>query len=218
MEKNDYLKRYIDDKSNYCYEGTDILINKRDIKDADTLERVERIHTTYILSKLYLSPVKGRFDIEHYINIHKVLFQDLYSFAGEIRRENISKGGIPFCRPEFIYKYLKYLLEQMNEQSYKLKNEEELIEFLAFFYSEINVVHPFREGNGRSQREFFREFVLELNKRVDFGNYEIDFSVLKESDKKILISGCIEGATKGTTELLKKFFKACLIKNQQKHL
>lgn len=206
------------EKSKYCYANTDVLINKQNIKDNETLAKIERIHVTYVLSNLYLKPIKGNFDIDHYLKIHKILFQDLYPFAGTIRKENISKGGIPFCRPEFIYDNLKSLLTKMNEDSYKLETEEELISFLASFYSEINVVHPFREGNGRCQREFFREFVLELNNRISFGTYELDFTQLSETDKKILILGSIESATKGTTENLKQFFQACLIKNQQKKI
>lgn len=208
----------LDGKSKYCYDGTNILINKKDIRDYETLEKIERIHTTYVLSKLYIEPVNGSFDVKHYMTLHKILFQDLYSFAGEVRNENISKGGIPFCRPEFVYQYLEYLLKQMNKESYKLKSEDDLINFLAFFYAEINLVHPFRDGNGRTQREFFREFVLELNNRINFGNYEIDFSLLDAEMKKVLISGCVESATKGTNEDLKRFFRACLINNQQKSL
>lgn len=103
------------DNLNYCYDKTDVLINKKDIRDAKTLEKIERIHTTYVLSKLYINPVSGNFDAKHYISLHKILFQDLYEFAGQIRNENISKGGIPFCRPEFVYQYLDYLLGQMNK-------------------------------------------------------------------------------------------------------
>lgn len=221
MEKgknNEYLESLYTEQSKHCYPNSDVLINSKGIMDSDVLEQVERVHTTYILSKLYMEPIKGDFGVEHYIKVHKTLFEDLYPFAGIIRNENIRKGNIPFCRPEFIYEYLNSLLEEMNEKSYSLKSEEELITFLAYYYSEINLVHPFREGNGRAQREFFREFVLEINKRINFGRFEIDFSRLKELDKKILILGCIEGATKGTTENLKQFFESCLVNHLEKTL
>lgn len=216
-QKNELEELYTD-QSKYCYKGTSVLINKRNITNNDILLKVERIQVTYVLSNLYINPIVGKYDVAHYLKIHEVLFRDLYSFAGKLRDENISKEGIPFCRPEFIYDNLKELLQQMKKDSYKLKSEEELIDYLAFYYSEINIVHPFREGNGRTQREFFRELVLELNNRIDFGNYEIDFSKLSDIDKKILILGSIEGATKGTTEYLKQFFRACLIKTEQKQL
>lgn len=216
-EKNELEELYTD-QSKYCYKGTDVLINKKNITNNDVLLKVERIHVTYVLSNLYINPIVGNFDVNHYLKIHEVLFQDLYPFAGKLRTENISKGGIPFCRPEFIYDNLKDLLNKMNSKSYKLTSEDELIDYLAYYYSEINIVHPFREGNGRTQREFFREIVLELNNRIDFGNYEIDFSRLTDVDKKVLILGSVEGATKGTTEYLKQFFRACLTKIEQKKL
>lgn len=217
LSKNELDELY-NEQSKYCYKGTDVLINKKNIMNADVLLKVERIQVTYVLSNLYIKPIVGNFDVNHYLKIHEILFQNLYSFAGKFRDENISKKGIPFCRPEFIYDNLKVLLEQMNKKSYAIKSEEELIDYLAYYYSEINIVHPFREGNGRTQREFFRELVLELNNRINFGNYEIDFSQLSETDKKVLILGSIEGATKGTTEYLKQFFRACLIKTEQKQL
>lgn len=217
MVKDNYEKLF-DTQSRYCYDGTNILINKANIRDYETLERIDRIQTTYALSKLHLSRVHGNFGIEHYKAIHKYLFNELYDFAGEFRVENISKDGIPFCRPEFIYRQLNVLLEQMKKQSYKITSEEELLDFLAYFYSEINLVHPFREGNGRTLREFIREYVLEINNRINFGNYEIDFSVLSEEDKNMHILACERSAIQGNFIELKHFFKTCLVKEKQKQI
>lgn len=217
MVKDNY-ERMIDTQSKYCYPGTDVLINKAGIMDNETLERVDRLQTTYILSKLHLSIIKGSFDIGHYKAIHKTLFNELYDFAGEFRYENISKDGIPFCRPEFIYRQLNVLLEQMKKQSYKISSEEELLDFIAYFYSEINLVHPFREGNGRTLREFIREYVLEINKRINFGHYELDFSMLSENDKNMHILACEKSAINGDFKELKNFFKTCLVKENQKQI
>ena len=219
MEANkDSLDRIIGTQSKCCYPGTNVLINKADIKDFKELENIDRLQTTYVLSKLYLEPIKGNFDIEHLKAIHKVLFNELYPFAGEFRFENISKDGIPFCRPEIIYMYLNNLLKEMKNQSTKITTEEELVHFLAYFYSEINLVHPFREGNGRTLREFLREYVLELNKSIRFGQYELDFSKLTEIDKKVHILGCIESARTGSLDYLEQFFSTCLVKSIKKEL
>lgn len=218
VKNNDSLEYMLEGSSRYCYEGSNILINKANIQNESELERVERLQTTYILSKLYLEPIKGNFDIEHLKNIHKVLFQDLYEFAGTFRTENISKGGTPFCPTRYIHSYLNDLLKKMKNQSYQIHSEEELIEFLAYFYSEINLVHPFRDGNGRTIREFFREYVLELNKKINFGHYELQFARLSETDYKIHLLGCIESAKTGNLEHLKQFFGSCLVKQKQKEL
>ena len=217
MVKDNHEKLF-DTQSRYCYEGTDVLINKADIRDYETLERVDRIQTTYALSKLHLSVISGNFGIEHYKAIHKYLFNELYDFAGEFRVENISKDGIPFCRPEFIYRQLNVLLEQMRKQSCKIASEDELLDFIAYFYSEINLVHPFREGNGRTLREFIREYVIEINKTIDFGHYEIDFSMLSQGDKNMHILACEKSAVKGDFTELRQFFKTCLVKGNQKHI
>ena len=217
MVKDNYEKMY-DTQSKYCYLGTNILINKADIRDAETLEKLDRLQTTYALSRLYLTEINGTFGIEHYKAIHKYLFNELYDFAGEFRYENISKDGIPFCRPEFVYRQLNVLLEQMKKQSYKISSEEELLEFLSYFYSEINLVHPFREGNGRTLREFIRQYVLEINKRISFGHYELDFSMLSENDKSMHILACEKSAINGDFRELKNFFKTCLVKANQKQL
>jgi len=219
MEENkEMLERLIGNQSKYCYPETSVLINNADIRDFDELENVDRLQTTYVLSKLHLNPIKGNFDIEHLKLIHKTLFNELYPFAGEFRYEDISKDGITFCRPGIIYMYLNELLIKMQKESTKLSSEDELVQFLAYFYSEINMVHPFREGNGRTLREFFREYVLELNKRIGFGHFELDFSKLTETDKKVHILGCIESARTGDLEHLKQFFGTCLIKSIQKEL
>ena len=217
-QNNEMLDRMVGTQSKCCYPGTSVLINKADIRDFDELESIDRLQTTYVLSKLYLEPIKGNFDIEHLKAIHKTLFNELYPFAGEFRYENISKDGIPFCRPEIISIYLHSLLEQMKKESTKLKSEEELVHFLAYFYSEINLVHPFRDGNGRTLREFFREYVLELNKRIAFGHFELDFAQLTETDKKVHLLGCIESARTGKLEYLEQFFGTCLTKSIQKEL
>lgn len=219
MEENkQMIERLIGTQSKYCYPGTSVLINNADIRNFEELENLDRLQTTYVLSKLYLEPIKGNFDIEHLKEIHKILFNELYPFAGEFRYENISKDGIPFCRPEIIYLYLNDLLKKMQKESVKLSSEDELVHFLAYFYSEINLVHPFREGNGRTLREFLREYVLELNKRINFGHFELDFSKLTDTDKKVHILGCVESARTGELEHLKQFFSTCLTKNAQKEL
>ena len=202
-------------QSCYCYDDSDILVNKLSTQDYTTLENVERTLTTYNLSKLHLDPIKGNFDIEHYLAIHKFLFDYIYDFAGELRLENMCKDNTPFCRPEYIHKYLKYLLLEMGNKSKNIKSEEHLIEFLAYYYSEINMVHPFREGNGRTEREFFREYVLELNKKIKFGNYELDYSLLDELDRKQMILGSIISACNGELDILKSVFEKVLVNTKE---
>lgn len=87
------MSRYNHQQSSYCYPGTDILKNKENIRDVNTLERYERMMSSLRNAELYKYPVAGHFDIKHMQNIHHYLFRDIYSFAGKFRTEDISKDG-----------------------------------------------------------------------------------------------------------------------------
>lgn len=80
-------------RSLYYYKDVDVLKNKFNIKDADKLEKMERILSSQRLSELAINPIKGNFDIEHLCEIHKYIFQDIYEWAGQLRNEDIFKGG-----------------------------------------------------------------------------------------------------------------------------
>lgn len=195
-------------QSKYCYPESDVLINKFDIQDQETLNKVERNITTLMLLDLQTKPIpnpKELFTVEYFISLHKRVFEHIYPFAGKIRSENMTKGNTPFCRPEFIYNYLKMLFDKMLGDIKKLKTKEDIIKFLSYYYSEMNIVHPFRDGNGRITREYLRQIVEFINKYLNF-DYELDFSVVTEEDKENLMNGSIMSAMTGDLELLSKFF------------
>lgn len=208
-------EKMLEPQSLYCYPNSEVLINKKNIKDAKVLADVERMISTYNLSRLHVEPLKGNFDVEHYMKLHKFLFGELYPFAGEIRSENMQKGNTLFCRPEYIYRYLDLILKKMNKLIGQVKTEEELLDLLAYCYSEINVIHPFREGNGRTQREFFREFV---NAKFNLGDYDLDYSLLDARGKQNLMNGSIISAATGDTSLLKEFLKQSLVCKEKEHM
>lgn len=214
-----YYEEY---KSRYYYPNTEVLINKQNIKDINLLQKVERTVTTYKLSQLYINPIEGCFDFDHFSQIHKFLFGDLYDFAGEIRDECIQKDNTLFCLPGYIYKNLNYIFKEMKYKTKDIKCEEMLINFLAHYYSEINIIHPFREGNGRTLREFLREFVLVLNKNISFGEYDLDYTLLDEIGKKKLMYGSAISAGNGDISLLRDVFENVLVnkleKIEMKHL
>lgn len=83
-------------QSIYCYEDTDVLINKLDIRDSDLLAEADTEFSAQRLLELGAHPVKGMFTLSHIQNIHKYIFQDIYPFAGKLRLEDISKGTTMF--------------------------------------------------------------------------------------------------------------------------
>lgn len=155
--------------SKYCYPGTEVYINKFDIKDGELLESVEAELTFNRLVELIDQPVKGNFNLEHIKGIHKYIFQDLYSFAGKIRTEDIWKGNTLFCKCQYIESSLKRILDELkSENCLKDSGKEYFIKRSAYYMCEINVIHPFREGNGRVIREFIRTLGLKNGYHINW--------------------------------------------------
>ena len=213
MEKiNRSLDEALNFQSRYCYNESNVLINKLNIHDQKTLDKAERNITALMLMKLQLNPIpnpKELFSVEYFINLHKQVFEYIYSFAGTIRKENMVKGNTPFCRPDFIYKYLVMLFDKIFDDVKKIKTKDDIVNFLSYYYSELNIIHPFREGNGRIMREYLRQLVIFINQYLDL-DYELDFSNVTDEDKDNLINGSITSAMNGDLELLNKFFDSVL--------
>lgn len=87
---------YTTTQSIYCYPGTNVLKNKLNIKDNKLLKTAEEEITLIKQMELLKNPIKGNFSKTHLMNIHKFIFEDIYPFAGKIRREQISKADTMF--------------------------------------------------------------------------------------------------------------------------
>lgn len=145
----------------YCYQNSDVLKNKLDIRDKRLLLQAEIEYTTIQLMDLQRHPIDGNFDFNHLCSIHKHIFQDLYDWAGKPRTVNISKGNL-FCLTQNIASYADFIFANYYSDCVAAKNDEkQFIRQLTTHYADLNALHPFREGNGRSQREFARELCLE---------------------------------------------------------
>ncbi len=136
----------------YCYDGTTILKNKLDIQDADTLEAFELEMSTLRATE----PLPdGGFDVGHYLRVHHHLFQDVYDWAGKPRSIQTAKGGNLFCLPAYIGAELKKLFGALDSDPESwAETPQEFLALVANFLAELNAIHPFREGNGRSQLAF----------------------------------------------------------------
>jgi len=136
----------------YCYPGTGVLKNLLDLRDQSELEAFE----AEITAQRAAEPLPaGRLSYVHYRAIHRHLFQDVYSWAGKLRTVRIAKGGNAFCYPEHIDREMRRLFADLAERKYfrGLDASAFAIE-AAHFLAELNAVHPFREGNGRTQLSF----------------------------------------------------------------
>lgn len=163
--------------------------NKLDIKNEKEFEIVARNYTTIRSDDLRINPIKGNFDYQHLKNIHKYVFQDVFYWAGKDRMEVglsgfMSKGDSLFCSAEYIPGEAKKIFDNLAKNNY-LKSSKDLNHFakdLANFMSDLNALHPFREGNGRTQRIF-------LNELAKNAGYKLDLNLIP---KKKIIEASIE--------------------------
>lgn len=169
----------------YCYPDSDVLKNKMGVRDSERLSQLERRLTMLRLLELIDKPVRGKFDLKHLQAIHKYIFQDIYEWAGEIRKVDIAKGNM-FCNVRFLSSQAAEIFGKLKEEDYlQGLEEEDFIGRLAYYFSEINALHPFREGNGRSQREFIRCLALHDGYALNFANASKE-EMMKASEDSFL--------------------------------
>lgn len=154
--------------SKYCYPNSFVLKNKLNIRGAAELSDAERRITALNLLEIKENPVRGQFDLKHLRGIHKAVFQEIYSWAGQLRTVDIAKGN-QFCLAVHIDTYASGIFTKLKAERYLDSTESESIpERLTYYLSEINVLHPFREGNGRAQRVFIEYLAMAAGFHVDF--------------------------------------------------
>ena len=165
----------IDAITDNCYKGTTCLINKLDIRDEKQLDIVESQITVAKISILQHNPIEGNFDFEHYKAIHKFIFEDLYDWAGIPRTVDISKKGTFFVAAKNIDEIATACFERLkNQNNFKNLELDDFVEKITDFYCVTNNLHPFREGNGRTQRVFLSQLALNAGYEMDFSNTDTD--------------------------------------------
>lgn len=180
-----------------CYDGTTCLINKYNITDEEILKDLETTVTFSKITEYTLNPLFDTFDVEHYKAIHKYIFEDIYDWAGEYRTVDMTKKGTIFAKAEKIDSLMNNCFDRLNKMNcFQGLSFDEFINNIVDFYCVTNMIHPFREGNGRTQRLF-------LSQLISLNNYTIDFS---DIDRDELMIATIQ-ASNGVTDNLKNVFK-----------
>ena len=143
-----------------------VITNKLGITDSPTLAREEERISKKSATRLFEQNLLNNMSSGTWTtlqDIHKVLFQDIYDFAGELRTVNISKGNFRFVPVMYLSEAVK-TIESMPQNSF-----DEIVEK----YVEMNVAHPFREGNGRSMRLWLDHMLcVELQKTIDWSQID----------------------------------------------
>ena len=162
-------------QSLYCYPDSDVLKNKLNIRNREELKQAEEEITALKQYMLMESPIKGRFTKTQLMKIQRFLFEDIYPFAGHIRREQISKGDTMFFPPHLISQELDKVFAKLHSEKMLHATDKKCqIEHLSYIMSELNVIHPFREGNGRSIRELIRYMALYYGFSLDWSLVDRD--------------------------------------------
>ena len=171
----------------YFIKGTNTLDNIPGIKEKAELEKQERQKSAKRLVELYNKPIEGSFDYNHLLQIHKYLFSDIYPWAGEIRTVGMSKNNTDLCQPEHIKEYLNIILSKINETIKNINNKFELSNYIATLFYQLIYIHPFREGNGRTIREFIRQLIESLN--FEFGSFNIEYENINDDILALCLTG-----------------------------
>lgn len=148
--------------ADYCYKETDVLINKLNITNDEDLFNAERELVSLRTYELNEKPLKCNFDFNYLKDIHKYLFQDVYRWAGDIRNCNIAKQDL-FCLTEHIESFGNDVFNKLKKEKYFVEYDSDTtLDKLVELFADINALHLFREGNGRSQRVFI-ESLAKIN-------------------------------------------------------
>lgn len=162
-----------------CYDNSTVLKNKFNIQDGAKLDLMERTTTTLRIAQAMTEIVFENVDFLFYKNLHKYVFGDIYEWAGNIRRVEMSKRGTRFCSVDEIENRGNNLFKRLRNNNYlnSFTGDDFINEFTEL-YCNLNYLHPFREGNGRTQRLFLNMLLLFIGKQMDFSKIDKDLLMI----------------------------------------
>ena len=186
--------------SDNCYEGTTCLVNKLGIRDEKRLSEVEAQITFAKAVMLEETPIDDDFGFEHFKKIHEFLLCDLYEWAGQVRTVDISKKRTKFLDAASIESIGTKCFAKVKDGYFENLSFDEFVKRIAEFYNDVNYIHPFREGNGRTQRIYFTQLIR-------YYGYDINFA---DVDTDELMIATIQ-ASSGVMDFLVEFFENSII-------
>ncbi|MHC1791372.1 Fic/DOC family protein [Solidesulfovibrio sp.] len=181
MTRYDGRDRFIDPQ-------TGVLVNKLGITDADSLRQAEASLAAWRSFEMATGPVSGDFDFNHLRAIHAHLFGDIYAWAGEVRDVDLAKGDCRFANCRHIQTAGEALFAALGrEEALRGLGASRLSERAGYYLGEINALHPFRDGNGRTQREFISQVVRQNGWRIAWEN--VKEAEMIEASRNSLLHG-----------------------------
>ena len=160
----------------YCWPDTNCLRNKLDERDPDRLRTIEARLVGVRDVQMARETFPGEYNLEHLKGVHRHLFQDVYAWAGETRTVDIELPGSRFAHWKYVDDEVSAVLHELKARDGLLigYTRDTFVRRLAYFYGELNARHPFREGNGRTQRAFLRQLSAAAGWHVDWSGLDPD--------------------------------------------
>jgi cell filamentation protein len=156
----------------YVYPGTRILKNIPGIRDEAALLTFEQRATALRYDEAMMSIRDAPLSLSTWKKLHKTLFQDVYAWAGEIRHVQLAKGNTVFAIPENIERQADELFAKIQSENLKGLDSNARAGRVAYYFAELNVLHPFREGNGRTQKMLFDEITRRFGCEIDWAHID----------------------------------------------
>lgn len=158
-------------KDPYVDPETGVLINKLGHTDPQALLEDERAAAYQRILQLETQPIPGTFDFDHLKKIHQFILQDVYDWAGTLRTRDTGAVGmnLPHCRPEHIENQAAFIFRGIAKDNFPQGlPKDRAVDRLAYHWGETTVLHPFRDGNSRTQRVFFDELLKSSGWTIDW--------------------------------------------------
>lgn len=151
---------------------TGVLRNRLGITDAVELAQVESELTSYRLIELRRTDLSGRYDLAHLQAFHRYIFGDLYDWAGELRSVSIGKGDL-FCLPQHLGPFAEEVFGKLARAGHLRGLERAaFVDGLTALLADVNALHPFREGNGRTQRAFLAQLARDAGHPIHWARMD----------------------------------------------
>jgi Protein involved in cell division len=192
---------YIDPDNQYIYKNSSVLVNKQGIRDEQEAARLEHLFATQRLLDLRLKAIEIK-TVNDILKVHGYIFQDVYVWAGQYRKVNISKQGNAFMAMQSFDTAENYMNSLLNDFHKNAQTREQITQHLAKILDNENYFHPFREGNGRTQREVIRSLALSKGYRAQ---------IRVEADDEVY-NLYMDGTVQGDISILEKLFDKILEK------
>jgi cell filamentation protein len=162
----------------YLDPRTGIFRNRLGITDRGALDAAERTLTTVRLDQLKRRRLPGNYDLEHLRVFHWTIFQDVYPWAGQLRTVLIVKAGASFCLPHQIVDTAADVFGRLaSVQHFRGRGRDAFLDGLTALLAEVNALHPFREGNGRTQRAFLSQLARDAGYRLRWEHVDRDANI-----------------------------------------